>query len=114
MKTWAERIAEARDLGTFTDDDRRDAEQWCSCALGEALRQARLSLSAWCDSAAIYLRKGETAGYRFAECVRRNDFDGAENALVSVRTALISDESLIQAAVEEAKKHAAEPELVKA
>jgi hypothetical protein len=37
-ESWRERIARARDCGRFTDDDRRLAARWTTCAVGEQIR----------------------------------------------------------------------------
>ncbi len=36
--TWRERISRARECGRFTDDDRRRAARWTTCAVGEQIR----------------------------------------------------------------------------
>ena len=37
-ESWRERVIRARERGRFTDEDRRQAARWSTCAVGEHVR----------------------------------------------------------------------------
>src|SRR5437867_12347418 len=37
-ESWRERVSRARERGRFTEEDRRQAARWSSCAVGEHVR----------------------------------------------------------------------------
>lgn len=121
MKTWAERIAEARKRGEFTREDKADISDFKTCLVGEAL--LNVGQEAWEGliprdrvlrdlGAPLLLGHGNPIWH-----VMRRDYDGLELCQAKIRARVAelygpSDESLIAQTVAEAKLHAAEKELV--
>ena len=90
MKTWRERIVEARERGYFTPEDEELAMTGSKCAVGEAA--AFMGELAWswfnedgrgcavADIAPYYIGRHPLGGL-FPALVRENNFDGAEECL---------------------------------
>jgi hypothetical protein len=93
MKTWRERIVEARARGRFTDEDKDDGCSWLTCAVGEqhtrmpALRllvpcpESMVSGYAPSDNELSSLGDGKTG---FNDAVYLDDFDRAERLLDAI------------------------------
>ena len=84
MKTWRERIVEARVRGWFTDDDRQAASSYTTCKVGEEGRRAGLyilrELVEFSERMAAPLRphNWECDGILFWKAVCVNDFNEAD------------------------------------
>ena len=84
MKPWIERIAEARERGAFTDQDRDDSISPFKCAVAEASQNRYVDFI----NHPIYAKFREdhpgmetALGGAFPGAVWANDFDAAEKAL---------------------------------
>jgi len=88
MKTWRERIVEAKERGKFSKEDRQDAWHADTCAVGETLCLGPFSD----ENAARYERFEGAYGYPgnlFTNAVTQNDFAGAEAALDQIEDAAL-------------------------
>lgn len=90
MKTWRERIAEARERGWFTEQDRLDAGRWCSCAVGEQWAQMPAVIvytnvdrsdPAWRNGGPSKYDDLLDWGSDFPQAVCGNDYDRADHLL---------------------------------
>lgn len=85
MKTWRERVAEARERGKFTEVDRIQAYRWASCAVGEQHRLYPLIVRyEWDeprDGQLYTLGLGGSTRKGFAFAVDENLFDLADQRL---------------------------------
>jgi hypothetical protein len=91
MKTWRQRIVEARQRGGFTDEDRRRALRWCTCAVGEQRRMLGAKVIRYQvgwggnESACGVYGPSDSGllmpGGDFAYVVRNNAFDDADRLL---------------------------------
>lgn len=87
MPTWRERIALARDRGSFTDDDIRDAASWLTCAVSEQpqaeeyqhLKNERVSVI--CSFVWDKLLPLAEPGQDFYNAVKYHECDRAESLL---------------------------------
>jgi hypothetical protein len=79
MKTWRERIMEARARGTFTRDDRRLAGPFGTCMVGEC--QERFGVSVMSLTLEPPYQSLTYAGAQFFSAVNRDDFDAAERIM---------------------------------
>jgi hypothetical protein len=86
MKTWRERIAEARERGKFTDEDRQDAYHPCTCGVGEM--ETRFGLEDDPRVNAVFYRntnkQWEGLAFRFPEAIAVDDFDEADRLLDAI------------------------------
>jgi len=96
MKTWRERVVEARARGRFTQQDNRDAGKWETCAVGEQARLlpgvvtfrpmiSGIPTSLWpADYSLREFGWGADNSGGFTDAVHRNDFDQAERMLDAI------------------------------
>lgn len=93
-KTWRERIAEARENGSFTAQDVQDASCWSCCAVGEQ-RQNMPNIIVYVEGGKLpkdkILRKLGERSYGafwlrdgFYAAVFKSDFDKAERLLDAI------------------------------
>lgn len=127
MKTWAERIAEARARGGFTVEDWNTYQCWGTCLIGEATGVLALDRSDIGDQlvvagysryAARELMRLGILGWGHPKTCPNDQVtpDFVANRLEEIRAFVLaerspSDDSIVAATVAEALKHAAEPEL---
>jgi hypothetical protein len=92
MPSWRERIQAARERGSFTAQDRKDAAGWCTCAVGEQ-RRALPDVILWTPPHPFRLawKEGgpvddplETIGAEFGDAVVLNDFSRADRLLDAI------------------------------
>jgi hypothetical protein len=78
-ESWRERVIRARERGQFTDEDRRQAARWSSCAVGEHVQHhpQLLKLEYGCP---VDVELGRLGTIVFA-AVLGNDVPRAEAAL---------------------------------
>lgn len=83
-KNWFVRIAEARERGVFTDQDKLDAADWTTCACGEQdPRIPRVGNTA----SDLYRPEDKLfaqLGVNFYFAVNRDEFDDAEKTLHAI------------------------------
>jgi len=87
--TWRERIAEARERGKFTTEDRALAGEWATCAVGEqAVRAGHETITARVDFAALMARPlmtwDDCDGQRFFEAVMAHAVNEADRLLDAI------------------------------
>ena len=80
IKTWAARIADARQRGRFSDEDRRMVCNWGTCAVGEARRRDTHPIN-------VSLLNDEAfrLGNEFTDAVVWHRFDDAARLLEKTR-----------------------------
>jgi hypothetical protein len=76
---WRERIIRARECGRFTDDDRRLAARWTTCAVGEQISHYPKLIKLECGSP-VDADLGQL-GTTFFAAVLANDVARAEETL---------------------------------
>jgi len=117
MKTWAQRIEEARKRGEFTTEDKELIGDYKTCLVGEALREIGVqNVHAAVENDA----EGPGGLVLLGLCcslLERNLPDALESRRLKIRARGAelygpSDESLILETVEAVKRHAQEKELV--
>jgi hypothetical protein len=89
MKTWRERIAEARERGCFTIEDRKLATQsWCTCAVGEqrSLYGANVIVFNVQEQPKDEILRdlGASYGSGFGRAVNQNNYAQAEKMLEAI------------------------------
>lgn len=84
MKTWRERIVEARARGEFTENDKRDAWSWHTCAVAEQNHRMP-GVVVWVEALGVRARPADQDlrewGSDFPWAVDNDEFDGAEHLL---------------------------------
>ena len=93
MTTWRERTAIARECGSFTASDMREAKSWVTCAVGEqkdlhpevVKYHHDISLKGFPLDSVLYelgdYYESDKNKIGFADAVCRNDFDMADDIL---------------------------------
>src|SRR5436190_24089275 len=91
MKTWRERIAEARTRGRFTAEDR---QAWCgplTCLVGETINRVfgRYTPLLWCqvnwtDYGTFRFSRGSGFNDGLLHALNENDFDFVESRLDAI------------------------------
>ena len=87
MKTWRERIAEARERGEFSDEDASLSANWSTCAVGEQhalypeIITYRMGVEQKIPIHSELIRLGGCRDGGFNQCVTENSIDIAERRL---------------------------------
>ena len=84
MKTWRERIAEARARGKFDREDVRDVGGWFTCAVGEQHANVAPFVVVQSATDGPIDKEIDRLGMQFMGAVDFNDFDEAERLLDAI------------------------------
>jgi hypothetical protein len=91
LPRWRDRIAAARNRGHFTDREKMDADNWHTCAIGEALERGLFQRRSLWFAALEHGSAMDHLGLFFSHAVAFDCFDEADLTLDKILSTLLVD-----------------------